>query len=63
MVNVKLKYLTRERSRHGKLFFYVRVPGRKKIRLLIDGFNDPHFAEAYAMGLTGRTVAASCATS
>ncbi len=53
MVNVKLRYLVKERSRHGKLFLYVRVPGRKKVRLLVDGLDDPHFAEAYAMALKG----------
>src|SRR5271165_4409655 len=53
MVNVKLKYLVLERSRHGKLFLYVRLPGRKKIRLLVDDLNDPNFVEAYATAMSG----------
>jgi hypothetical protein len=53
MVSVKLKYLVLERSRHGKLFLYVRLPGRKKIRLLVDGPNDPNFVEAYATAMRG----------
>ncbi len=53
MVNVKLRYLVRERSRHGKLFIYVRIPGRKNLRLLVDDLNDPNFAEAYAAALRG----------
>ena len=53
MVNVKLRYLVKERSRHGKLFLYVRMPGRNKVRLLVDSLDDPHFAEAYTMALKG----------
>jgi integrase len=53
MTKVKLRYLTSEKSRHGKLYIYVRLPGRKKIRLRVDGPDDPHLAEAYTAARRG----------
>jgi integrase len=53
MPKVKLRYLVIERSRHGKLFIYVRRPGHRKIRLQVNGPDDLHLAEAYAAALVG----------
>ncbi len=52
-LKVKLRYLTRDRSRHGQIRLYVRRPGFPKIRLLVDRENDPAFAEAYAAAMRG----------
>jgi integrase len=50
---MKLRYLVADRSRHGQTRFYVRVPGRAKIRLQVDSIDDPQFGLAYAAALNG----------
>jgi len=53
MPKIRLRYLTAEKSRHDKLYLYFRRPGRRKIRLLVSGYDDPHFAEAYSAAMSG----------
>jgi integrase len=53
VANAKLRYLVKDRSRHGKRRLYVRVPGRPSVRLLVDDTADPYFPECYARGLKG----------
>jgi integrase len=55
MTKVKLRYLSCEKSRHGKATIYVRRPGHPRIRLRVDGLDDPNFLEAYCAGLRGET--------
>ena len=52
--DVTLRYLVRDRDRHGNTRLYVRRPGAPKIRLKVDE-NHPEFATAYAAGLRGET--------
>lgn len=49
----KLRYLLVDRSRHGKTRFYVRLPGKKMIRLQVDSRDDPNLGIAYAAALNG----------
>jgi hypothetical protein len=50
---MKLRYLVADISRHGQTRFYVRLPGRAKIRLQVDRMDDPQFGLAYAAALNG----------
>lgn len=52
--DVSLRYLVRDRDRHGNTRLYVRRPGALKIRLKVDE-SHPDFATAYAAGLRGET--------
>ena len=52
MVKIKLKYLVEDLDRHGNVRCYVRLPGRKKIR--IRGVpSSEEFMSAYHAALTG----------
>jgi integrase len=52
-LKIKLRYLKVEKSRHGKTRYYVRVPGRLKVRLLVEGADDTNFMTAYTAALNG----------
>ncbi|GLK68117.1 hypothetical protein GCM10008179_17550 [Hansschlegelia plantiphila] len=51
MVQLDLRYLSRDIDRHGNVRFYVRVPGRNKVRIRAslneDGTASPAFMDAY----------------
>jgi integrase len=47
-------YLSSERTRHGKFIWYVRRPGRKKVRLRAE-YGTPEFMEQYQAALAGET--------
>jgi hypothetical protein len=53
--DVRFRYLKNDVNRHGKLRYYVRVPGKKMIRLQVDRKDDPEFSLAYAAALNGKT--------
>ncbi len=53
---MRIRYLKQEKSRHGKPRLYVRVPGRKMVRLPVDSIEDPGFGPAYAAALNGEPV-------
>lgn len=52
MASIRLKYLCRSVSRHGRERFYVRLPGKPMVRLP-DDFTDPAFMEAYREAVEG----------
>ena len=51
----KPRYLSEELSRHGRVCYYVRVPGRPRVRLHVTGLDDPKFDKLYAAALLGQT--------
>ena len=55
MTDVRFRYLKNDINRHGKARFYVRVPGKRMIRLQVDRKDDPEFSLAYAAALNGET--------
>ena len=54
MADVSLRFLVRDRDRHGNIRLYVRRKGVPKIRLKV-GEDHPSFAQAYAAALRGET--------
>lgn len=48
----RLRYLYRDRDRHGNVRFYVCAPGRKKVRIRED-YGTPAFLRAYTEALDG----------
>ena len=60
MANTTLKYLVRDRDRHGNVRLYVRMPGKKKIRLRApEGTPEFHFEYATAIAAPGAPLGAS----
>jgi integrase len=53
---VRIRYLKQYRDRHGKMRLYVRIPGRREIRLRVNSTDDPGFGPAYAAALNGEQV-------
>ena len=49
-MRIKLKYLCRDVDRHGNVRFYVRAPGKKKIRLAAAPTTDEYF-KAYRQAI------------
>jgi len=57
MARANPPYLSRDTDRHGNVRWYVRPPGRQKVRLR-EEFGTPAFWAAYQDALAGKTVAA-----
>jgi integrase len=53
---MRIRYLKQEIDRHGKPRLYVRLPGRKLVRLPVSSIEDPGFGPAYASALNGEPV-------
>ena len=52
MVKIKLKYLVEDVDRHGNVRCYVRLPGKRKVRIRgLPGSDE--FMNAYHAALTG----------
>lgn len=51
-MDVRLKYVWEDRDRHGNVRVYVKVPGRKKVRIKATP-GTPEFMAAYELALDG----------
>ena len=56
-MKIKLPYLEQFKDRHGKLRFYVRVPGRKRIAIK-HAIGTPEFMDAYQNALNASPIEA-----
>ena len=61
MAKIRLKYLVQDSDRHGNVRWYVRVPGRKKVRLRAEP-GTTAFNSAYGSALSGQSVAVNTRT-
>lgn len=51
VTSIRLKYLLQDRDRHGKVRFYVRMKGKRKIRIRA-AFGTEEFISAYSKALS-----------
>ena len=58
MTTIRLRFVTKDRDRHGNVRHYVRRPGVRKIRVHGEPGSEP-FMAAYHAALAGKTARAA----